>query len=229
MQLIRPFEKAWPMTQNFATKVTYMRSGIHSGIDWACPSGTDLFAVFDGEIIQRDDFTLTGYGRAIYLRSIENPRFVALYGHCSKLIAPVGAKVKAGTIIALSGKTGLVFSIKGDGSHLHFGLKKDGSWIDPLPMMEGYGLPLTYHDAKPPVKVPVTEETDEPTKVKESLPGVGVPGVYIVVAGDSLYKIAAKMLGSGKRWREIFDLNKSKIKDPKKIYPGQALAIPVEK
>jgi hypothetical protein len=42
--------------------------------------------------------------------------------------------------------------------------------------------------------------------------------------GDTLFKVAKKYLGKGERWKEIATANK--IKDPKKIKPGQKLRIP---
>lgn len=47
-----------------------------------------------------------------------------------------------------------------------------------------------------------------------------------VKEGDSLSKIAKHELGDANRWREIFDANKDKIKDPDKIFPGQVFTLP---
>lgn len=49
---------------------------------------------------------------------------------------------------------------------------------------------------------------------------------YTVVAGDSLSRIAQRMLGDGNRWREIFELNRDQISDPNLIYPGMVLKLP---
>ena len=49
---------------------------------------------------------------------------------------------------------------------------------------------------------------------------------YVVKSGDSLSKIAKELLGDAKRWKEIFEANKDKIRDPNLIYPGQELRIP---
>src|SRR6185369_10539955 len=49
---------------------------------------------------------------------------------------------------------------------------------------------------------------------------------YTVVAGDSLSKIAKKLLGNANRWHEIHELNKDTIKNPDLIRPGQVLKIP---
>jgi nucleoid-associated protein YgaU len=49
---------------------------------------------------------------------------------------------------------------------------------------------------------------------------------YVVKSGDSLSKIAKEVYGDAKRWPEIFEANKDKIKDPNLIYPDQELTIP---
>lgn len=50
--------------------------------------------------------------------------------------------------------------------------------------------------------------------------------IYVVVAGDSLSKIAKREYGNAKEWNRIFEANKDIVKDPDKIYPGQKLKIP---
>lgn len=53
-------------------------------------------------------------------------------------------------------------------------------------------------------------------------------GVYVVVEGDTLWKIAEAQYGKGQgaRYTEIFEANKPMLSDPDKIYPGQRLRIP---
>lgn len=51
-------------------------------------------------------------------------------------------------------------------------------------------------------------------------------GEYTVQKGDSLIKIAYKVLGNGNRWKELYNINKDKIKKPPLILPGQKLRIP---
>ena len=50
--------------------------------------------------------------------------------------------------------------------------------------------------------------------------------VYVVVAGDSLSKIAKREYGNANDWPRIFEANKDVLKDPNKIVPGQKLRIP---
>lgn len=49
---------------------------------------------------------------------------------------------------------------------------------------------------------------------------------YTVAKGDCLWSIAKKLLGDGNRWKEIHELNRDKVSDPNRIYPGQVLTIP---
>lgn len=49
---------------------------------------------------------------------------------------------------------------------------------------------------------------------------------YQVKPGDSLWRIAKHTQGKGSAWRDLFALNKDKIRDPDIIRVGQHLALP---
>jgi outer membrane protein OmpA-like peptidoglycan-associated protein len=51
---------------------------------------------------------------------------------------------------------------------------------------------------------------------------------YAVQSNDSLWKIAARELGDGHRWKNIYELNKDKIKNPNKLKKGMKIVIPIE-
>lgn len=51
---------------------------------------------------------------------------------------------------------------------------------------------------------------------------------YVVIAGDSLWKIAQKQYGAGKLWSQIYEANKDAIKNPNFIRVGQVLNIPAK-
>ncbi|HRP63423.1 MAG TPA: LysM peptidoglycan-binding domain-containing protein [Phycisphaerales bacterium] len=49
---------------------------------------------------------------------------------------------------------------------------------------------------------------------------------YTVQAGDSLSEISQKLLGTSRRWRDIYELNKDVIRDPDNVPVGTTLRIP---
>ena len=49
---------------------------------------------------------------------------------------------------------------------------------------------------------------------------------YTVKSGDTLSKIAAQFYGNAGKYMLIFEANQPLLKDPNKIFPGQALRIP---
>ena len=52
------------------------------------------------------------------------------------------------------------------------------------------------------------------------------PKTYVVVAGDTLSKIAKHFYGDAGKYMKIFEANKDILKDPDKIKVGQSLKIP---
>ena len=50
--------------------------------------------------------------------------------------------------------------------------------------------------------------------------------IYVVIAGDSLSKIAKREYGNASEWKRIYEANQDVLKDPDKIFPGQKLKIP---
>jgi nucleoid-associated protein YgaU len=64
---------------------------------------------------------------------------------------------------------------------------------------------------------------------KKRTPGKNEPKkkTYTVKSGDSLWKIAASLLGDGSKWNKIYEANKTVIGgNPNLIKPGQVLTIP---
>jgi len=51
---------------------------------------------------------------------------------------------------------------------------------------------------------------------------------YKIKSGDTLTEISLTLLGTSKRWREIFDLNKNIIPDPDSLPAGKSIRIPAQ-
>jgi len=95
----------------------------HHGTDFGARRGTPLLAVNDGRV----SFAgwLNGYGRVVKIRHAGG--YESLYAHQSRIRVKRGQKVKKGQIIGYVGSSG-----RSTGPHLHFGLKKNGRWVDPM-------------------------------------------------------------------------------------------------
>jgi outer membrane protein OmpA-like peptidoglycan-associated protein len=51
---------------------------------------------------------------------------------------------------------------------------------------------------------------------------------YVIQKGDTLSSIAQKEYGKPSRWKNLYEFNKGRIKNPNKLKPGQKILIPIE-
>ena len=98
------------------------RLAFHSGIDYAAPRGTNVFAAGAGTVSFVGQ--ITGYGNVVEVT--HGNGLVTRYGHLSGFIARKGQKVVAGTPIATVGSTG-----RSTGPHLHFEVRRADTAVDP--------------------------------------------------------------------------------------------------
>ena len=101
------------------------RRRMHTGVDWAAPRGTPIYAAGNATVISAG--WQSGYGRAVRL-NIGN-RFQSFYAHMSKIAPGLkrGDTVRQGDIIGYVGTSGL-----STGNHLHYELSINGRRVDPL-------------------------------------------------------------------------------------------------
>ena len=109
------------ITQNF----NYNEN--HFAIDIAADIGTPVKSVLDGKIIFSEWSLETGY--VVVIDHGEN--IISVYKHNSKTLKEQNDFVQAGEVIAYSGNQGNLSS----GPHLHFELWKNGTPIDPEPLL----------------------------------------------------------------------------------------------
>jgi murein DD-endopeptidase MepM/ murein hydrolase activator NlpD len=101
----------------------YMK--VHTGVDWAAPSGTPIFAAGNGTV---DEIGLKGgYGKYIRLRHANG--YQTAYGHMTAFARGlnVGSHVRQGQIIGFVGSTGL-----STGSHVHYEILVNDRFVDPM-------------------------------------------------------------------------------------------------
>lgn len=94
----------------------------HSGVDLKTKPDDEIHAAFDGEVVFSAKYS--GYGNLI--RILHGNGLETYYSHNSKNLVKVGDRVKAGDVIALTGRTGRATT-----EHLHFETRINGKAYDP--------------------------------------------------------------------------------------------------
>lgn len=95
----------------------------HKGIDIGAATGNNIIAAASGTVV----ISTYSYSAGNYIMLNHGGGVYTVYMHCSKLLVSEGAEVKQGDVIAKVGSTGY-----STGPHLHFGIRSDGQYVDPL-------------------------------------------------------------------------------------------------
>ena len=95
----------------------------HKGVDLAAPYGSAILASASGIV------TTSTYSKSAgnYIVLAHGNGTSTVYMHASALLVSVGETVEQGEVIAKVGSTGY-----SSGNHLHFGVIKNGSYVNPL-------------------------------------------------------------------------------------------------
>lgn len=99
------------------------RTKFHAGIDFAMDIGTPLYSTGDG-IVEKVTFDLRGYGVQVIIDHGFGYR--TRYAHLKTALVTEKMRVKRGTLIGESGKTG-----KSTGPHLHYEVLYRGHAVNP--------------------------------------------------------------------------------------------------
>jgi len=93
----------------------------HSGTDLKTKPNDNILAAFDGEVVFSG--TYYGYGNLIRIKHVNG--LETYYSHNSKNLVKQGDHVKAGDVIALTGRTGRATT-----EHLHFETRINGQHVN---------------------------------------------------------------------------------------------------
>ncbi len=175
-------------------KTKQYESNFHNGID--ITGGNEIVSFLSG-IVTSTRNNVTGYSEknktGNYVTINHGNNLYSSYYHLKKdsVCVKRGDYIEKGTKIGLMGATGHV-----TGKHLHFGIKKDGKWVDPKKFLLN--------------EVTISKNTN--TEI-----------IYIVKKGDNLTKIAAYY---NTTWKDIYNKNKELIgNNPNLIKVGWHLKI----
>jgi len=102
----------------------YKTPKMHTGLDFAAPQGTPIYATANGKI-ESATFDDGGYGNHVIIN--HGYGYETLYGHMVRIKVRPGEKVSRGAIIGWVGSTG-----KSTGPHCHYEVIRNGVKIDPV-------------------------------------------------------------------------------------------------
>ncbi len=123
----RPVQGGGRLASRFGYRIhpIFKSRRLHSGVDLASPGGTPIYASGDG-VVERAQW-VSGYGRYVELKHVNG--YETGYGHMSRIADGIkpGVRVRQGQVIGYVGSTG-----NSTGNHLHFEIKVNGRFVDPL-------------------------------------------------------------------------------------------------
>ena len=125
----------WPVSNpiigtGYGVSGSMWSSGKHTGVDFRASTGTQVFSVGDGIVVD------TGFSRAYgnFVEIYHGNNVYSFYAHASSVKISQGQTVSKGQLIMLSGATGNV-----SGPHLHFEIRSPGmryaNCVNPMPYL----------------------------------------------------------------------------------------------
>jgi murein DD-endopeptidase MepM/ murein hydrolase activator NlpD len=125
--------------------------GVHYGLDLPGSAGDPVGAAGDGEVVLARDCYMSGNTVIVW----HGAGVFTAYFHLSRMEVKAGDRVERGQRIGRVGSTG-----RSTGPHLHWGVKVDGLWVDPLSATR---LDLASGElSAPPSAAPAPREPIEP-------------------------------------------------------------------
>lgn len=122
------------ITSNFGNRILNGKKDFHLGVDIDGTKGQRLDAPVSGTVIKsgyagnnKEDST---YGNIVMIK--DDSGIKHLFAHMEKTLVKIGDNVTAGTQIGTIGNSGFFTKGGGDGSHLHYEVRKNDKAINPM-------------------------------------------------------------------------------------------------
>ncbi len=110
-------------------------SGYHRGVDFTPGEGSNVYAAMDGVIVQVENSGEYGVHVILEHRIHEDLTYTTVYAHLqvsnTTNMLQIGNNISKGDLIGYVGSTGL-----STGPHLHFEIRKNGKFLDPLQILQ---------------------------------------------------------------------------------------------
>lgn len=103
----------------------------HRGVDIAASKGTEIYAAADGQVLVAESVYEANQGSGKHLVLQHADGYQTQYTHLDEILVQKDELVKAGTVIARVGSTGL-----SSGPHLHFEILLDGQPQNPADFLD---------------------------------------------------------------------------------------------
>ena len=128
-QFICPIKAKYRISSKFGQRSDPFsgKSTYHKGLDYACPTGTGIYASMGGTVKYVGESWL--YGKHVIID--HGNGYQTLYAHMSKITATKNTHVTQGTRIGDVGSTGY-----STGPHLHFTVYKNGNPVNPASVIK---------------------------------------------------------------------------------------------
>ena len=141
-----PFAGTYPISSPFGPR----GGGMHTGVDFAVPTGVPILASNDGQVVYAA--YESGAGNTVTVSGADG--WQSRYHHLQSWSVRVGQQVSAGTQVGICNNTG-----SSTGPHLHFEIRSHRATpVDPIPILEADVGTGTEPDE--PAPEPVTDTED---------------------------------------------------------------------
>jgi murein DD-endopeptidase MepM/ murein hydrolase activator NlpD len=180
------------ITARYGQKGRIWASGFHKGTDYGVPDGSPVYAAAPGKVVaSAEGAGSNSYGK--YVRIDHGDGYETLYAHLQGANVYPGDSVKAGQVIAKSGRSGHV-----SGPHLHFEVFKNKASIDPSGFLSGAVKLTGASVGKSTVEASggLAEYIGESSLVSTDMAGVQGGSGYSVVEGINKTGFGGSQTGS---------------------------------